>query len=267
MWRRHSLHHHEGLNQAAVIWSKLYKSYAAINCRRDIFEFRGEYRSKKKQWNDQSKLVSRHFSNRNVVYKMYFFVLAVLIFFATASLVSHCHIHMLWFEWHRKLYTKQGLDDMLQISNKWQWSMKLWETKTAISSKTHFSPRLIVLYFMSIFSWSAQVGHTNLQNDYENKMIYSKSWKKWQWTTTNMRGDKNPLPFPLKLTPQLCFFLGIFSCWTALREACPKFSIFSSNCSCVCCWFRFGELDRALYLWLSVHYYKSSERSRPLFLR
>ena len=27
---------------AVVIWSKLYKSYAAINCRRDIFEFRGE---------------------------------------------------------------------------------------------------------------------------------------------------------------------------------------------------------------------------------
>ena len=100
----------------------------------------------------------------------------------------------------------------------------------AISRKTH-SASNCVFFFLGICSWSAWVVG---QTKWEPRWFTPKVEKKWQWTTTNLRGDKNPSPFPLKLTPQLCFFLGIFSCWTALREACPKFSIFSSNCSCVC---------------------------------
>ena len=152
-----------------------------------------------------------------------------------ASLVSHCHIHMLWFEWHRKLYTntKQGTDDMLQSWKKWQWTTKLCEIKTHY--QRHFQKNSLRIklcfFFLGICSWSAWVVG---QTKWEPRWFTPKVEKKWQWTTTNLRGDKNPSPFPLKLTPQLCFFLGIFSCWTALREACPKFSIFSSNCSCVC---------------------------------
>ena len=100
----------------------------------------------------------------------------------------------------------------------------------AISRKTHSASNCV------FFSWAFAADLPEWwgkQNENPDDLL-QKLKKKWQWTTTNLRGDKNPSPFPLKLTPQLCFFLGIFSCWTALREACPKFSIFSSNCSCVC---------------------------------
>ena len=54
----------------------------------------------------------------------------------------------------------------------------------------------------------------------------------------------------------------------ALREACLKIFYFfplSSNCSCV---LSFCELDRALYLWVSVHYKEQHTKQcawRPLF--